>query len=293
VPEVQEWFDQGHTLLHSYWFPEAERAFRWCLKLDPECAMAYWSLYRCTPDEKRAPAFLREASKRKDKVSERERMYIEAWEARTSAFNALWGGPKGTEGQEAYLRKLEGIMLKYPDDLEAKALYANDVLYVSPARYGTFSAPRYGNELILQEILAKHPDHPGANHYRIHNWDGPDAAMALDSIAAFPRIVSSISHAPHMAGHGYSALGMWHEAAINQDACTRVGRQYMRQRMIFPFNHWAYSHDVNYLCHSSSNWAWPRRRSTVRDKCSPRLWIRSTTATTPQSRLWGASSTMG
>jgi hypothetical protein len=130
VPEVQEWFDQGHTLLHSYWFYEAERAFRWCVKLDPDCAMAYWGLYRSAPfDDKRAIAFLREASKRKDKVSEHERMYIEAWEARTSTFNPL--------------RKLEGIMLKYPEDIEAKALYANAALFESPAA-------RYGNELILQ-----------------------------------------------------------------------------------------------------------------------------------------------
>ena len=42
VPEVQKWFDQGNTLLHSFWFYEAERQFRWCLKLDPDCAMAYW-----------------------------------------------------------------------------------------------------------------------------------------------------------------------------------------------------------------------------------------------------------
>ena len=40
-PEVQTWFDQGHTLLHSFWRFEAERAFRWCVKLDPDCAMAY------------------------------------------------------------------------------------------------------------------------------------------------------------------------------------------------------------------------------------------------------------
>ena len=40
-PEVQEWFDQGNTLLHGLWQFEAERAFRWCLKLDPDCAMAY------------------------------------------------------------------------------------------------------------------------------------------------------------------------------------------------------------------------------------------------------------
>ena len=39
--EVQEWFDQGNTLLHSFWFEEAERSFRWCLKLDPDCAMAW------------------------------------------------------------------------------------------------------------------------------------------------------------------------------------------------------------------------------------------------------------
>lgn len=46
-PEVQKWFDQGNALLHSFWFEEAERSFRWCLKLDPDCAMAYWSLARC------------------------------------------------------------------------------------------------------------------------------------------------------------------------------------------------------------------------------------------------------
>jgi hypothetical protein len=39
-PEVQKWFDQGHTLLHGFWYFEAERSFRWCLKLDPDCAMA-------------------------------------------------------------------------------------------------------------------------------------------------------------------------------------------------------------------------------------------------------------
>src|SRR5207302_2736188 len=46
VPEVQQWFDQGHTLLHLFWYYEAERAFRWCIKLDPDCAMAYWGLAR-------------------------------------------------------------------------------------------------------------------------------------------------------------------------------------------------------------------------------------------------------
>src|SRR5439155_26789401 len=82
VPEVQEWFDQGNTLLHSFWYEEAERSFRWCLKLDPECAMAYWGLARCgSPEEKRYADFLKEAIRRKGTVSPRERMYIAPWEA--------------------------------------------------------------------------------------------------------------------------------------------------------------------------------------------------------------------
>jgi hypothetical protein len=31
----------GHTLLHSFGWEEAKRSLRWCLKLDPDCAMAY------------------------------------------------------------------------------------------------------------------------------------------------------------------------------------------------------------------------------------------------------------
>src|SRR5262249_25263310 len=47
-PEVQRWFDQGNALLHSFWDYEAERAFRWCLKLEPDNAMAYWGLARAS-----------------------------------------------------------------------------------------------------------------------------------------------------------------------------------------------------------------------------------------------------
>ena len=71
VPEVQEWFDQGNTLLHSFWYFEAERSFRWCLKLDPDCAMAWWGLSRAVAEcggNDRSREVLREAVLRKDTV---------------------------------------------------------------------------------------------------------------------------------------------------------------------------------------------------------------------------------
>ena len=247
-PEVQIWFDQGHTLLHNFWYYEAERAFRWCLKLDPECAMAYWGLARVTTFGKpsaaagneRSAAFIKEAAKRKDKVTERERLYIEAWEE-------LWKDePKDQAGAQDSSKKkedkfrllLERICLKYPQDIEAKALFALESLWQSS---------RYGNELILQQVLAADPRHPGAHHYRIHNWDGPDAEYALDSSALYGQIAPQVGHAQHMPGHIYSKVGMWEEAAISMDSALRVEARYMQQRMILPFNDWNYAHNRNYL----------------------------------------------
>ena len=60
-PEVQQWFDQSVALLHSFWYYEAERSFRWCLKLEPDNAMAYWGLAKSAQGE-RAQDFLREYS---------------------------------------------------------------------------------------------------------------------------------------------------------------------------------------------------------------------------------------
>src|SRR5207248_9906891 len=73
-PEVQRWFDQGNALLHSFWDYEAERAFRWCLKLEPENAMAYWGLARASMirglgGSNRPADMIREAIKRKDHAS--------------------------------------------------------------------------------------------------------------------------------------------------------------------------------------------------------------------------------
>src|SRR3954462_440138 len=42
--EAQKWFDQGNALLHSFWYYEAERSFRWARKLDPDHPMPYWGL---------------------------------------------------------------------------------------------------------------------------------------------------------------------------------------------------------------------------------------------------------
>src|SRR5262245_244990 len=52
--EAQAFFDQGVNLLYSFWYYEAERAFRQVAMLDPDCAMAYWGLAQTMEDKKAA-----------------------------------------------------------------------------------------------------------------------------------------------------------------------------------------------------------------------------------------------
>ncbi len=242
VPEVQQWFDQGNALLQSFWYEEAERSFRWCLKLDPECAMAYWGMARTGlswstglsefPEVKRYKDFLKEAVRRKDSVTPRERMYIEAWD---TAMNA-----EAPDRVKTLNRRLQELVLAYPDDVEAETLLA---------LFSIESGNPVGTEMIVRDILRKNPDHPGAHHTRIHNWDGVLAEQALVSCQAYGRIAPGIGHSNHMPGHNYSKIGMWHEAARSMDAATRVELRYMNQRLALPFETWNYAHNRNYLCY--------------------------------------------
>ena len=244
-PEVQKWFNQGNSLLHSFWFEEAERSFRWCLKLDPDCAMAYWSLARCgfnwfamgapnfdDKDFDRYKAFLKEAVRREDKVSERERMYIEAWAQATA--------PGVKEGRKLLVGELQKIVIKYPDDIEAKA-------HLALFNIGDGSA--FPNQLLIEQVLAKNPMHPGAHHASIHNWDGVSSEQAIRSCELYGKSAPGIGHALHMPGHIYTKIGMWHEAAIAMDSATRIELRYMNDRLALPFETWNYPHNRNYLCY--------------------------------------------
>ncbi len=172
-------------------------------------------------------------------MTERERLYIEAWEAELLPDPVRDSGRERDyqETRHRKIKKLETLCVKYPEDMEARALLAEN----------TMGDSRYGAELIIREILAKQPNHPGAHHYRIHNWDYHEPEQALESCRAYTKLVPGIGHAQHMPGHIYSIVGMWHEAAISMDAATRVEKQYMKTSLTFPFNNWNYGHNRNYL----------------------------------------------
>lgn len=241
--DVQPWYDQGNALLHSFWFEEAERSFRWCLKLDPGNAMVYFGLARCglnwftigtgnEPELVRFRDFLKEAVKRKETVTERERLYIEAWDASWSK--------SGDDAKKEIISRLQKLCVRYPDDIEAKCQLAF---------FNIGEGSQLANGLLIQQVLAANPMHPGAHHARIHNWDDVDGAQAIASCELYGKAAPGVGHALHMPGHIYSGIGMWHEGAIAMDSATRVELRHMNERLAFPFENWNYPHNRDYLCY--------------------------------------------
>lgn len=98
TPEAQEWFNQGLNLLHDFWDYESARAFEQAVRVDPQCAMCYWGLYRAesyyhstSPDY--AGVSLAKAVSLEKHVSKRERLYIEADAAHATALKNAKGMP--------------------------------------------------------------------------------------------------------------------------------------------------------------------------------------------------------
>jgi peroxiredoxin len=246
VPEAQAFFNQGVGQLHGFWYFEAERSFRQTAKLDPNCAIAYWGMAMANVNnDKRAKGFIAEAAKRKDSASERERMYIEALDA---YYNTDAG--KRKERGQAYVKSLEQIVYKYPDDIEAKAFLVLQIWWNRDN--GLPISSHVAVDALLDAIFAVTPDHP-AHHYRIHLWDDERPEQALRAAAALGSAAPSIAHMWHMPGHTYSKLKRYRDAAWQQEASARVDHSHMIRTGLLPDQIHNFAHNNEWLIRNLVN----------------------------------------
>ena len=229
--QAQAFFNQGVDQLHGFWYFEAERSFRQVAMLDNDCAMAYWGLAMANlNNEDRARDFIGQA---KDKLSTdrrtvtpRETKYIEAL--------AAYYDEKVKEEKrraENMTKKLEEIVLEYPEDIEAKAFLACQVWM--NRRQDINIASHVGINSILQDVFEADPNHP-AHHYRIHLWDYENPEIALHSAAMCGPSLPDIAHMWHMPGHIYSRLKRYEDAVWQQEASARVDHRNMMHDWVLP-----------------------------------------------------------
>ncbi len=243
--EAQQFFDQGVTQLHGFWFLEAERSFRQVLLLDPECTTAYWGMAMANVENgERAKEIMEEAMEAKrEHLTPRE----QAWLQSLSDFHEK---KKGGDDEKARLRNLvrdwEQIVVDNPEDIEAKAFLVGRI-WRSHAYQGVSISSHLSVDAMAKEVLAKAPHHPGIHHYRVHLWNGEKDERALDSAALLGPAAPGIAHNWHMSGHTYSALRRYADAAWQQEASARVDHAHMIRYRVMPDEIHNYAHNNGWL----------------------------------------------
>ncbi len=246
--EAQAFINQGVGQLHGFWYLEAERSFRQAAAIDPRCAMAYWGAAMATTSKrKRSQGFIAKAVELKeeldDLLTERERLLIEALERYLKDEKKKDKKGKSKRAQ-AYLKDLESISLKYPDDIEIKAFVAHRIWYNS--REGIPVSSFLATNALLDQIYAAEPLHP-ANHYSIHLWDTRNPETALRAAARCGVAAPGIAHMWHMPGHIYSRLKRYTDAVFQQEAAARVDHAHMMRDQVMPDQIHNFAHNNEWL----------------------------------------------
>jgi hypothetical protein len=222
VPEAQHSFDEGLTLIYAFNRDESAKRFARAAELDPTLAMAWWGValaegpnlnYGMTPARIAAAGdALAKAKKLAGGASPEERRYIEALAIRYPAKPVSEAETVAAYGR--YRDAMAKLHADFPDDLDAATLYAESVMDVDDfgwdgGRPGPGRAAVVGT---LEAVLARDPNHIGANHYYVHAMDNMGVAdMGVASakrLSALP-IEPAASHLVHMSGHIYLDVGMF------------------------------------------------------------------------------------
>jgi hypothetical protein len=224
---AQRRFDRAMRYQHSFWYAESKEIYEEAIKADASCAIAYWGIALSLLNNPHGaipapnlPLGLSAIEKAKEigANSERERDYIDALSVMYVDYDKL---PQQARVQ-SYLKKMEALAAKYPDDDEAQIFYAITLnVAASPAD------KTYANQLkgaaILEPIWQRQPMHPGVAHYLIHLYDYPPiAAKGLTAALRYSKIAPQAPHAQHMPSHIFTRVGYWKESIAANLASARA-----------------------------------------------------------------------
>jgi tetratricopeptide (TPR) repeat protein len=241
-PRAQEWFDQGLALLHCFWDYEAERAFEEAVRLDPDCAMCHWGLFQAidfSGDRDQAKAELARAKELATKATDREQRYIHA--------STEQKDKKGEEATQAFIKEMEALEARYPDDLQAKLLLAAQLINGYDSKGDPRPGALYGQAL-LRNLLHDYPENAAVNHYWVHAVEGSDhPEWAIESAEKLGKLAPESGHLVHMPGHIFYRVGDYERARGIFLEAARVDQDYMDKQHVGIRDDWNYAHNLSYL----------------------------------------------
>ncbi len=251
--ETRETFDLAVSLLHSFEYEEAEKAFVQVIDADPNCAMAYWGVAMSITHSlwyQSDLSYLEKGSKLLEianalPTGEREKDYLDA----ITTYYKDWDTQDNQTRAKLYEKKMEEIYNKYKDDTEAAIFYALALRAAADNTDKSYSNQKKSGD-ILEKLFVEQPNHPGIAHYIIHNYDYPELAhLALPTARRYAEIAPASSHAQHMPSHIFTRLGLWDESIESNINSANSARCYAEASNMV--GHWSNElHAMGYLVYA-------------------------------------------
>ena len=249
-PAAQPSFLRGVTALHNFEYEDAVEAFREAQRIDRDFAMAYWgeamacnqTLWLNQDAATARESLLRLGPTLEARLAkaptEREKEYLRAVEI-------PFGNGDRAARDRAYAEAMGKLAASHPEDLEAATFHALALMSTvarSPALFNDGGDDGHQHALvgsetqrqvaaILQRVLARDPDHPGALHYLIHDYDDAEhARLVLPAARRYAKVAPQSSHALHMPAHIFVQLGLWDDAAASDEASFRASDAWVKRK---------------------------------------------------------------
>lgn len=278
VPLAQRYFDQGLRLYYAFNHQEAIRSFQEGARLDPGCAMCYWGIALAYGPNINAPmdaasgrlayAAIRQAGQHATTVSTREQALIRALATRYTAEPPA----DRAELDAAYSRAMAEVAQRFVDDTEAKTLYAESLMDLSPWDYwAADGTPKPNTTTLLshlEQVLAAEPGHPGANHFYIHAVEAVQPERALRAAERLADLMPGAGHLVHMPGHIYIRVGRYEDAIKANEQAVHADETYIRDHSpavgIYVLGY--YPHNYDFLAFAASMIGREAQAITAADK---------------------------
>ncbi|MBA3546315.1 MAG: hypothetical protein H0T76_07530, partial [Nannocystis sp.] len=158
---------------------------------------------------------------------------------------------------EAYAEAMRLVARQFPGDMDIQVLFAEAMMNRNPWRLWSLDGvPAEGTEELvgtLERVLARTPEHPGANHYYIHAVEASrQPERALPAAERLPGLMPGAGYMVHVPAHIYQRVGRYAEASARNREAVVADLAYMAR--IRPWGHYPryLGHNYGSLAYSAA-----------------------------------------
>ena len=255
---AQLFINQGLNLAYGFNHAEAARAFAEAARLDPGCAMAYWgqafvlgpniNAAMNAEDEPKAHELARKAVALKATATPRERAYIDALATRYTG-----KAEDRQKADRAFADAMRGVTAAFPEDADARTIYAESLMDLRPWNYWTRDGLPYDEtreiQAALEQVFARNRNHPGALHLWIHLWEATDTPERAEAEAdRLLPLMPGAGHIVHMPAHIYQRVGRHADVIASNLLAAKADEDYIAQcraQGLYPLGY--YPHNLHFI----------------------------------------------